>query len=484
MAPFAKLALVLTLTVGSLPILAAPSAPNIVLLFADDLGYGDLGCYGAADYETPSLDRLAREGARFTDFYVSSPVCSASRAALLTGCYHERVGISGALGPGSRIGLNPEETTLAEISRSRGLATAAIGKWHLGRPEAFLPLQHGFDEFFGLPYSNDMWPHHPSVRHLSREERIKRWPALPLIEGNRVIDEEITAEDQRMLTRSYTSRAVEFIHRHRDKPFFLYLAFSMPHVPLFVSAEAEGKSGAGLYGDVIREIDDSVGRILTTLSEEGLDEHTAIFFTSDNGPWLSYGEHAGSAGGLREGKGTCWEGGVRVPFLARWPGKIPAGIVVHEPAMTIDLLPTVAGLLHADLPSRRLDGKDIWPLLAGEPGAKSPHDALFFYYQSNELQAMRAGNWKLILPHRYRSFSGKIGRDDGIPVDYDQAETGLELYDLSVDPGEKVDVAKEHPEVMEELIGSVEMMRQDLGDRLTSRKGMGNRSAGVLPDSE
>jgi len=453
----------------------------VIVLFADDLGYGDLGCYGATAYATPNLDRLANEGVRFTDFYVSSPVCSASRVALLTGCYHERVGISGALGPASPIGIHPDETTLAELCRGKGYATAAVGKWHLGRPEPFLPLQHGFDSFLGLPYSNDMWPHHPGVKHLSPEERLKRWPPLPLLEGNQVVDEEVTPQDQRLLTRSYTARAVDFLREKRDHPFFLYLAYSMPHVPLFVSPEAEGKSGAGLYGDVIREIDDSVGEVLDTLVKEGIDDNTLVLFTSDNGPWLSYGKHAGSSGGLREGKGTCWEGGIRVPFLARWPGKIPAGRIVREPAMTIDVFPTVARLLGAELPKRRIDGQDLWPLLTAQPGAKSPHDSLFFYFLSNELQAMRSGDWKLILPHKYRSFEGKSGRDDGIPVEYESKDAGLELYHLVDDPGERKDLAAQQPQLVEKLLEKVEVMRQDLGDRLTSRQGNGIRPHGGTP---
>ena len=263
---------------------AAESTPNIIVIFADDLGYGDLSCYGATRYRTPNLDRLAAEGVRLTNFYVSSPVCSASRAALLTGCYHERVSISGALGPASKTGLHPDEVTLAEICRQRGYATAAIGKWHLGRPEPFLPLQQGFDEYYGLPYSNDMWPFHPGVKDLPMEERLKRWPPLPLIEGNRVIDAEITPEEQRFLTKNYTERAVDFIRRHPVSPFFLYLAHSMPHVPLSVSPEGEGKSGAGLFGDVILELDASVGAILNALKAGGLDEKTLVLFTSDNGP--------------------------------------------------------------------------------------------------------------------------------------------------------------------------------------------------------
>jgi len=459
--------------------LAAPQ-PNIVMLFADDLGYGDLACFGATGYRMPNFDRLAAEGVKFTDFYVSSPVCSASRAALLTGCYHERVGISGALGPASRTGIHSDEVTLGELCKQRGYVTAAVGKWHLGRPERFLPLQNGFDEYLGLPYSNDMWPFHPGVRELPVEERLKRWPLLPLFDGNQVIDDDVTPQDQEMLTTRYADRAVDFIRRNREKPFFLYLAPSMPHVPLFVSPDGQGKSGAGLYGDVITEIDTALGRVLLALKEGGLDERTLVMFASDNGPWLSYGSHAGSAGGLREGKGTCWEGGVRVPFLARWPGQIPPGTVIHEPAMTIDILPTVARLIGADLPAHPIDGEDIWPLLSGTSGARSPHDALFFYYLSNELQAMRSGKWKLILPHRYRSLAGKEGRDDGLPIDYEQVDVGLELYDLSTDPGEESEVSAAHPKVVEELLGKVENMRKDLGDKLTQRAGAGLRPVGSL----
>ena len=459
---------------------AAESTPNIIVIFADDLGYGDLSCYGATRYRTPNLDRLAAEGVRLTNFYVSSPVCSASRAALLTGCYHERVSISGALGPASKTGLHPDEVTLAEICRQRGYATAAIGKWHLGRPEPFLPLQQGFDEYYGLPYSNDMWPFHPGVKKLPMEERLKRWPPLPLIEGNRVIDAEITPEEQRFLTKNYTERAVDFIRRHPVSPFFLYLAHSMPHVPLAVSPEGEGKSGAGLFGDVIVELDASVGAILDALKAGGLDEKTLVLFTSDNGPWLSYGAHAGSAGGLREGKGTCWEGGIRVPCLARWPGQIPAGTVSKEPAMTIDVLPTVAHLIQAAPPIRPIDGLDIWPLLSQAPDAKSPHKALFFYYLTDELLSMRSGQWKLILPHRFRSFAGKTGRDDGLPVDYEPTDVGLQLYNLDEDPAETTDLASSHPEVVAQLLGMTAAMRTDLGDKLTAAPGAGRRPAGTV----
>jgi len=463
------LAILLALTVAA-SAQTAPRLPNIIVMFTDDQGYGDVGCYGATSYQTPNLHRLAAEGVRFTDFYVYSPVCSASRAALLTGCYHERVGISGALGPGSPIGLHPDEVTLAEVCRQKGYATKAIGKWHLGRPESLLPTSQGFQEYFGLPYSNDMWPHHPTGGD--------KYPPLPLIENTTVIDAEVTPEDQRQLTTRYTEQALDFIDRNKAAPFFLYLAHSMPHVPLYVSDKFQGKSGGGTYGDVIAEIDWSMGQILARLAQHGLDNDTLIVFTCDNGPWLSYGTHAGSAGLLREGKGTCWEGGIRVPFLARFPGRIPAGKVCAEPAMTIDVLPTVAKLIGAELPERKLDGLDIWPLLTSEPGAKSPHDALFFYYQDTQLQAMRSGKWKLQLPHGYRSFEGLTGKSDGNPVPYAQLRTELALYDLSADIGEKTDLAARHPEVVAELMKKVDAMRADLGDSLTKAAGPNRRPPG------
>src|SRR5688572_678232 len=322
--------------------------PNVVIVFADDLGYGDLGCYGARGYQTPHLDRMAAEGARFTDFYVAQAVCSASRAALLTGRYSNRVGILGALGPGAKNGIKDAELTLGEVFKSRGYATAAFGKWHLGDHDPYLPADNGFDEYFGLPYSNDMWPRHP--------ENPRGYPPLPLIDGKRKVAE---MPDQRMLTTWYTERAVSFIDGIKDEPFFLYLPHSMPHVPLFVSAKHVGKTERGPFGDVIAEIDWSVGQVLDALKRNGLDDNTLVVFSSDNGPWLSYGDHAGSAGPLREGKGTTFEGGVRVPAIFRWPGRIPAGAVCREPAMTIDLLPTLANLIGAQLPAGHVvDGKD------------------------------------------------------------------------------------------------------------------------------
>ena len=455
---------------------APPSAPNIVIIFCDDLGYGDVGVFGAKGYATPHVDRMASEGIRFTRFYVAQPVCSASRAGLMTGCYPNRVGIAGALGPNAQIGIHSQEVTLGELVKTRGYATAIFGKWHLGHHPEFLPTRHGFDEYLGLPYSNDMWPRHP-------EAKPGTYPPLPLIEGDRVNE---LMPDQAQLTTRYTERAVQFIERSKDRPFLLYLAHSMPHVPLFVSDKHRGKTAHGLYGDVISEIDWSVGQVLDALKRNRLEERTLVVFTSDNGPWLSYGNHAGSAGPLREGKGTCWEGGVRVPFVARWPGHIPAGAVCHEPAMTIDLLPTVAHLTGADLPAHRIDGLDIWPLLSAEPDARSPHEVFFFYYADNQLQALSSGRWKLVLPHTYRSLGDQLPGRDGTPSRYTQRKIErAELYDLEADMGETRDVASAHPEVVERLDSLAEQARADLGDTLTRRTGNGVRKAGrVTPAGE
>lgn len=456
------------------------SSPNIVVIFCDDLGYADIGPFGAKGYTTPNLDRMAKEGIKFTNFHVSQAVCSASRAALMTGCYNNRIGIHGALGPGSGIGINAGEMTMAELLKQRGYATGMAGKWHLGDAKEFLPVHHGFDEYLGLPYSNDMWPFHPELARPVKDGKAKRrgFPPLPMIEGDAVVDADVTAEDQTQLTTQYTERAVKFITKNRGKPFFFYLAHSMVHVPLFVSDKFKGKSGAGLFGDVMMEVDWSVGEVLKALEDNGIAKDTLVIFTSDNGPWLSYGDHAGSAAPLREGKGTSWEGGVRVPFLARWPGKIPAGSECREPAMTIDLFATFAKLTGAPLPGHKIDGKDIWPLLSGASGAKSPQEAYRIYYADNQLQAIISGQWKLVLPHPYRSLGGKPGGTGGMPVPYTAVKSGMELYDLYADVGETADVAGKHPEIVEKLQAFAEESREDLGDSLTKRTGTGVREPG------
>jgi arylsulfatase A-like enzyme len=447
---------------------AAPDRPpNIVLIYADDLGYGDVGCFGARGYATPNIDRMAAEGVKFTDFYVAQAVCSASRTALLTGCYPNRLGILGALGPSSKVGINADETTMAEVLKSRGYATAIFGKWHLGHHPKFLPTRHGFDEYFGLPYSNDMWPNHPTDRS---------FPDLPLIDGEATVQRN---PDQAKLTTWYTEHALRFIAKSKDRPFFLYMPHSMPHVPLYVSEKYKGRTARGLFGDVIAEIDWSVGQVLGALREHGIDDRTLVVFTSDNGPWLSYGDHAGSAGPLREGKGTSFEGGVREPFVARWPGHIPAGTVCHEPAMTIDLLPTFAHLAGAETPADRpIDGRDIGPLLTGRPGARSPHEAFYFYW-GRDLQAVRSGRWKMHLPHKYRSLEGKPG-SGGKPGPSVDREIGPALFDLEADPGETTDVSAQHPEVVVRLSRLAEQARDDLGDAATGRTGKNVRPPGKL----
>ena len=450
--------------------------PNIVIIFIDDMGYADVSCFGAQGYTTPNIDKLATEGRKFTNFHVAQPVCSASRCALLTGCYPNRVGIHGALGPSATHGINADEMTIAELVKQKGYATAAVGKWHLGSLPQFLPTKHGFDEYYGLPYSNDMWPFHPQAKKGT-------YPKLPMIENDGVADEEVTPEDQTRLTTDYTARGVKFIEKNKDKPFFLYLAHSMVHVPLFVSEKFKGKSGKGLFADVMLEVDWSVGQIMDTLKKNGLEENTWVVFTSDNGPWLSYGDHGGSAGPLREGKGTCWEGGTRVTGIMKWPAKIPAGTTTDTMMMTIDMLPTIAHVIDAKLPERTIDGLNCWPIVAGEAGAKNPHDFYAFYYQKNELQAVSTGDgrWKLQLPHGYRSLKpGQPQATGGIPVLYEQRKVEQpELYDLYGDISESKNVAAEHPEEVALLQKHAETIRAELGDSLKKLPtGAGTREAG------
>ena len=455
---------------GATAVAAEPAAtrpPNVILVYADDLGYADVGAYGSTRNRTPHIDRLAASGVRFTDFYTAQAVCSASRAALLTGAYPNRVGILGALFPTSTSGIADAETTLGELLRARGYATALYGKWHLGHLPPFLPTRNGFDDYLGLPYSNDMWPNHP--------ERM-RFPPLPLYSRDAVLT---LNPDQSLLTREYTRRAVAFIEENRDRPFFVYLAHTMPHVPIFASGRFRGRSKQGLYADVVEEIDDSVGQVLAALRRLGLERDSLVIFASDNGPWLSDGDHAGSAGPLREGKGTAFEGGVRVPFVARWPGHIPAGTVVREPAVTIDVLPTIARITGAPLPERPIDGLDISPLLLGDAGARSPHEGLLFYY-GTELRAVRGGRYKLVLPHRSQTLDGPAG-SGGRPGKYKQMDVPLALYDLVADISETTDVAPAHPDVVARLSALAQQAREDLGDSLTNRTGRGVREPGRAP---
>jgi len=413
--------------------------PNFVIIFADDQGYQDVGCFNAPLIETPNLDRMAGEGVKFTDFYSAAPSCTPSRAALMTGCYPQRVSLPNVIGPNAPIGINSDEVTIAELLKAQGYATACYGKWHLGDHPKFLPTRHGFDDYFGLPYSNDMWPRHPTT---------ESFPDLPLIEAERVVE---LNPDQTQLTRWYTERAVAFIEKNKDRPFFLYVPHNMPHVPLHVSDRFKGKSKQGLYGDVIMEIDWCVGEILSALRRFGLDRNTLVVYSSDNGPWLSYGDHAGSAKPLREGKGTTFDGGQREPTIMWWPGKIPAGTVCREVGAMFDLLPTFAGLAGGELPTdRAIDGKNIWPVISAQPGAKSPHDA-FFFYRGRELQGVRSGKWKLHLPHAYRSLAEP--GSGGQPGRYVQKRIGRALFDLERDIGEQHDVSADRPDIVRRLEG-------------------------------
>lgn len=452
--------------------------PNIVIIFTDDQGYADVGAFGAKGFKTPNLDAMGSEGMKFTDFYVGSSVCSPSRAALLTGCYPQRIGIPGVLFPEkendiwdpkqrrTKTGIHQDELTLAEMLKENGYATGAFGKWHLGHHKQFMPLQQGFDEYVGLPYSNDMRPGKKKVKN--------PYPPLPLINGNKV--ELIMGDDQTMLTKTYTERAIDFIQRNKNQPFFVYLPHSMPHIPLYASEQFNGHSEKGIYGDVIEEIDWSVGQINKTLKELDLDENTLVIFTCDNGPWLIFGDHGGTADPLREGKFTTFEGGQRVPCIMKWPRVIPKGSETNEIASTLDLLPTIANITGSSLPKNKIDGHDITALISGEVGAKSPTKE-FFYYKGWNLEAIRSGMWKLHLPHDYNQvinseeLNGHGQRRKNI-----KSKIELSLFDLSTDIGETTNIADQNPEIVKALLAKIETMKKDLGNSEAS--GSGKRESG------
>ena len=444
--------------------IAEKSPPNVVIVYTDDQGWGDLSCYGSTDINTPNIDALAAEGIRFTDFYVSQPVCSASRASLMSGCYANRVGISGAFAPSSKIGLDPDEHTPAEVVKPLGYATACYGKWHLGHREPFLPTQQGFDDYEGIPYSNDMWPGHP--------ESPKAWPRLPIYWNEGPIEYIDDLDGQDLITRRITRNAVSFIEQNGDRPFFLYVPHSMPHVPLGVGPKFRQSSSYGPYADVIKEIDWSVGEIRAALEGQGVLDNTIFIYASDNGPWLSYGDHAGTTGGLREGKGTTFEGGVRVPMIVRYPEVVPAGTTCSTPCMTIDILPTIVELTGGAAPEREIDGVSIVPQLTRGDDAPAPHEALFFWYRKHELQALRMGRWKMHLPHGYRSLEGRPGGNNGRPVKYAyNIPIELSLFDLESDPNETTDVSEANPEVVARMVALADDARARLGDSLTKQQG-------------
>ena len=430
--------------------------PNIILINCDDLGYGDLSCYGSTVNATPTLDRMAAEGMRFTDFYMASPVCSPSRGAMLTGCYPPRIGFDrfdGAwvLFPGHPVGLNPAEITIATLLRRQGYATQLVGKWHCGDQPEFLPTRHGFDHYFGLPYSNDM----------GRQAGRDFFPPLPLLRDEEVIQQQ---PDQAALTERYAEECVRFLRTNRQRPFFLYLAHMYVHLPLYAPARFLKQSRNGPYGAAVECVDWVAAVLLHELAQLGLEKNTLVVFTSDNG---ARGDHGGSNAPLRGGKGTTWEGGMRVPCIMRWPGRIPAGIVCRELVSSLDFLPTFARLAGTTEPQDRIiDGRDISALLTGQPGARSPHDA-FFYYRCDDLEAVRCGRWKLFVTR----WDDATGRQQ--PV--------TELYDLQTDIGETTNLANQNPAVVCELQEKIAACRRDLGDKATGTVGVNCRPIGRVP---
>lgn len=449
--------------------------PNFVVIFADDLGYGDLGCFGAPTIQTPHLDQMAAEGMKLTQFYAAASVCTPSRAGLLTGRLPVRSGMCGdqrrVLFPDSASGLHAEELTVAEALRERGYATACVGKWHLGHLPEFLPTEHGFDSYFGIPYSNDM----DAVRPLPSGAKKFKEPKseyfhVPLLRNK--IEVERPA-DQTTITRRYTEEAVAFIEGHRDEPFFLYLAHNLPHVPLFRGEAFAGKSARGMYGDVIEEIDWSVGQILKALLQQGLDERTMVLFTSDNGPWLVYGEQGGSAGPLREGKGCTFEGGMRVPAVVRWPATIPAGTVTSDLASTLDVLPTLVGLAGGALPDTRVyDGHDLSAMLCG--GGPSPRESVF-YYQGTRLMAVRHGAHKAHFASHVSYVGAKLAEHDP-PL----------LYNLDLDPSETRNLAGAKPKVVEQMraIAAQHLKETPVAPSRTAARIASGRAQQKGPDAE
>lgn len=431
------------LQLAALPAVArATPAPNFVIILLDDSGYADFRPFGSPAYHTPNVERLASQGCRFTNFYVPQAICSASRSVLLSGCYPGRTHLTGAIGPGAR-GLDPSYATLGQVLKAAGYRTAAFGKWHIGDQPDTRPPARGFDESCGLMYSNDMWEFHPQHPEAYAGKPLQFW------ENGKVKIPRVTPRDQPMLTTWYTEHAVDFIQRNRSNPFLLYVPHSMPHVPLFCSEKFKNRSGAGLYGDVIMEIDWSVGEIMRALDQAGIAGNTLVLMTSDNGPWLSYGNHAGKTP-FREGKATSFDGGVRSACIGRFPGRIPAGSISHRMFSTIDMLPTIARLANARLPDNPVDGLDVWNLITGKAGAKNPH-RYYAFSTVNRFEGVISsdGRWKLHLPHEYRTLD-RAG-NDGAAGTYRQARIELSLFDMEADPEETTNVIAKYPKIAAKL---------------------------------
>lgn len=459
------------------------SKPNIVIINMDDMGYGDTEPFGMTGIPTPHFNQVAQEGMRLTNFNAAQAICTASRAALLTGCYPNRIGMSGVLLPGAKHALNPKEETIASLLKKSGYKTANYGKWHLGNNLPYWPTNYGFDEFFGIPYSHDVWPIDYDGYSLVTDPKDLRstFPPLPLISNTTVVDTIRNIKEASKLTTLFTEKAVGFIKKNKKQPFFLYLTHPLPHAPLAVSDKFKGKSDLGLFGDVIMEIDWSIGEILKTLDQEGLAKNTVVIVTSDNGPWLFFGDNAGSSGGFREGKSTTWEGGTRVPFLIRWPGKIEAGTVNGSLITNMDLLPTIADITKSALPENKIDGLDFLSLLTGKTN-KGPRDTFYYYFGvgSNNLEAIRYKHWKLVFPHKSTSYNKNLPGKGGLRGKGAVVEVPLALYDLAHDPGEVRDVQELYPEIVAEIQKIAETAREDLGDDLTNKVGKNVRKPAIV----
>lgn len=458
----------------------ATKKPNVIIILMDDMGYGDTEPYGMTGISTPNFNKLAGQGTRFTHFNAGQPICTASRTALLTGCYPNRVGMAGALLPSSKIALNPQETTMAAMLKKAGYKTAMLGKWHLGNRPPYFPIHYGFDYFLGIPYSHDIWPRDLKGNRVTDPKNARyNWPELTLVEGDKAIDTIKTHQQQEQFTTIFTQKAVSFIKSNKTKPFFLYLAHPMPHIPLAVSSKFKGKSEMGLFGDVMMELDWSLGQILKTLDETGLAKNTILIVASDNGPWLNYGDNAGSSGGFREGKATTFEGGTRVPLLMRWPGKIESGGTNSHLMTNMDLLPTIAAATGATLPKNKIDGLNFLPSLLAK-NSTGPREVFYYYLHQNDLEAVRYKNWKLVLPHTSSSYvqlhgiEGMGGKISHVPVP-------MALYDLAHDPGEAYDVQQLYPAMVKKILALADSAREDLGDNLTKRIGKNVRKAAELP---
>jgi len=440
--------LILILLIGAIAMISCsaektPPKPNVVIIFLDDSGWADFEPFGELALETPNVSQLAAEGTAYHNFYVPQAVCSASRSALLSGCYPGRTKVFGAHGPNAW-GLDTTFATMGEVFSQAGYSTAAFGKWHCGDQPETRSYARGFDETCGLMYSNDMWKNHPEA-----PEYWGQWP-LKFWENGQVTIEDVDHADQKNLTRWYTEHAVDFIDRHQDDPFLLYVPHSMPHVPLYCSEEFEGKSGKGLYWDVMLEIDWSVGEINRALKDRGLEQHTVVILTSDNGPWISYGNHAGITP-FREAKGTTFDGGIRSACIIKYPGGIKAGAVSERAFGSVDLLPTLCALADISLPENEIDGENVWELIAGREGAENPH-AYYAFSNNNNFEGIISGDgrWKLHLPHAYRVL--ETNGADGIPGKYGSAQIDTALFDMVTDPFESTNVLLENPEVAAGLI--------------------------------